>query len=158
MLVLLGLVLVLVALLAYRFVFSQAAGGLSGTLSAARARPVGLLDANPSHLSRVAEIAGMRLGAVYAGHDARDPMEPLVRQRETQELPANEGRSDEEAAVSLPPMSLYGIIWDPETPIALIDGMDLRVGDRIKGARVVEIGFDRVVLSYRSKQFVLTVD
>jgi hypothetical protein len=55
-------------------------------------------------------------------------------------------------------MWLSGIIWDPQNPVVMIDGLDLHVGDRIKGARVVEIRSDSVVLSYASKQYVLTVD
>lgn len=83
-------------------------------------------------------------------------MSPLVREaRAPRTESATPGAGEE--VIELPLMSLYGIIWDPKTPIAMIDGMDLRVGDRIKGARIIEIGIDRVVLSYRSKRFVLTV-
>ena len=69
-----------------------------------------------------------------------------------------ETKASRPAPTTLPNMWLSGIIWDPENPIVMIDGLDLRVGDKIKGAKVVEIRMDSVVLSYASKQFVLTVD
>jgi hypothetical protein len=55
-------------------------------------------------------------------------------------------------------MTLSGIVWDPESALAMIDGVALHVGDTIKGARIVEIGIDRVALLYKAKRFVLTVD
>lgn len=117
---------------------------------------VGLLTADPDHLVRVARLARALSRTYYTGGDARDPMSPLVREaRAPRTESATPGAGEE--VIELPLMSLYGIIWDPKTPIAMIDGMDLRVGDRIKGARIIEIGIDRVVLSYRSKRFVLTV-
>lgn len=117
---------------------------------------VGLLTADPDHLVRVARLARALSRTYYTGGDARDPMSPLAREKTTPRAePKTPGAGEE--AITLPLMSLYGIIWDPKTPIAMIDGMDLRVGDRIKGARITEIGIDRVVLSYRSKRFVLTV-
>lgn len=117
---------------------------------------VGLLTADPEHLLRVARLARGLSGTYYTGGDARDPMSPLAREAAAPRVePKSPGAGEE--AITLPLMSLYGIIWDPKTPIAMIDGMDLRVGDRIKGARIIEIGIDRVVLSYRSKRFVLTV-
>ncbi|MEA3409617.1 MAG: general secretion pathway protein GspB, partial [Candidatus Eisenbacteria bacterium] len=61
-------------------------------------------------------------------------------------------------ATTLPKMWLSGIIWDPQNPVVMIDGLDLHVGDKIKGARVVEIRIDSVVLSFASKQYVLTVE
>lgn len=117
---------------------------------------VGLLTADPDHLVRVARLARSLSRTYYTGGDARDPMSPLVREAASPRTESATPGAGEEV-IELPLMSLYGIIWDPKTPIAMIDGMDLRVGDRIKGARIIEIGIDRVVLSYRSKNFVLTV-
>ena len=116
---------------------------------------VGLLTADPDHLVRIARLSRALSRTYYTGGDARDPMSPLARETTTPRAePRTSGAGE---TIALPLMSLYGIIWDPKTPIAMIDGMDLRVGDRIKGARITEIGIDRVVFSYRSKRFVLTV-
>ena len=120
-----------------------------------------MLDADPQHLATVASIARTRAQREYMGRDYRDPMEPLLDSRVRRGPSTTQTEASSEPAeteVRLPLMSLYGIIWDPENPIAMIDGMDLRVGDRIKGARIVRIEIDRVVLSYRSREFTLTVN
>jgi hypothetical protein len=140
----------------------------SGTADAAAASPLPVvlapsatseLDADPKHLETVARIAKARSSESYAADDVRDPMVPLVRGRGSSGDAADGGGQEEAPApASLPSMSLYGIVWDPANPIALIDGNDVHVGDTVKGARVVSIEVDRVVLSYRSRQFVLTVE
>jgi hypothetical protein len=118
-----------------------------------------LLDADPDHLATVARIARARAPREYTGTEYRDPMESLVDRNSRRSRPASETEAKpQQTEARLPLMSLYGIIWDPESPIAMIDGMDLRVGDRIKGARIVRIEIDRVVLSYRSREYTLTVD
>ncbi len=124
-------------------------------------RAVSLLDADPEHLATVASIARARAQREYTGEEYRDPMEPLVSRASHRSTPSETEqpeREDTVAETGPPRMTLYGIIWDPETPIAMIDGMDLRVGDRIKGARITRIEIDRVVLSYRSREYTLTVD
>jgi hypothetical protein len=160
LMILAGLTIGLMAVLVFRFVLADgAASGASassGGAALSSAGDFGLSQTDPNHLERVAKIARARSKAVYTGGDARDPMRPLVVERSSATADRRDSE-DSSDSVALPPMSLYGIIWDPESPIALIDGMDLHEGDRIKGARIVEIGIDRVVLSYRSRQFVLTV-
>jgi len=44
-------------------------------------------------------------------------------------------------------LSLSGIIWDQASPVALINGMPLTVGEEIDGFRIVEILPDRVTLT-----------
>jgi hypothetical protein len=165
LLILAGASVALLVVLLIRFVLPV--GGGSGSSASASVkgggRPVGVLDSDPKHLSTVAKIARARTQTAYTVGDLRDPMVPLLSGGSAHATGSDEGASGDAAPVysteaSLPPMSLYGIIWDPENPIVMIDGMDLCVGDRIKGARIVEIGFDRVVLSYRSKDYVLTVE
>jgi hypothetical protein len=51
------------------------------------------------------------------------------------------------AAGQLGGLSLSGILWDATSPIAIINGQMLRVGEEIEGFRVVEIVHDRVSLS-----------
>lgn len=118
--------------------------------------PVGLFDSDYQHLVTVGKITRAENTGDYDAGDVRDPMvapggaltapAPVTTQAKVQE------------STTLPPMWLDGIIWDPENPIAMINGLDLHVGDRIKGAKVVEIRIDSVVLSYKSKRHVLTVD
>ncbi len=120
--------------------------------------PVGLLDSDYQHLVTVGKIDRASRPNEYVAGDVRDPMvappgalksAPPVQTGDAVKAPA---------PTTLPNMWLSGIIWDEENPIVMIDGLDLRVGDRIKGARVVEIRIDSVVLSYASKEYVLTVD
>lgn len=123
-------------------------------------KPESALDADPDHLEAVAKVAKARSGEAYSGGEFRDPMVPLVGARSTRNGGADDGdvQPEQAAPITLPPMSLYGIVWDPTNPVALIDGEDVHVGETVKGARVVSISVDSVVLAYRSRQFVLTVN
>ena len=119
--------------------------------------PVGLLDTDYQHLVTAGKIAGIVRTDAYASDGVRDPMvAPSGVLSARQSSTENETRAP--APVRLPNMWLSGIIWDPENPIVMIDGLDLHVGDSIHGARVVEIRIDSVVLSYKSKRYVLTVE
>jgi hypothetical protein len=118
--------------------------------------PVGLLDADYAHLVTVGQIGRARRQDEYTAAEVRDPMVAPSGALKAKARTSNEAAAP--APVTLPNMWLSGIIWDPETPIVIIDGLDLRVGDRIKGARVVEIRMDSVVLSFASKEYTLTVD
>jgi hypothetical protein len=157
--ILIGLSAVLLIALAIRFMGPGAAtddssaGGPAGFLGARAS----VLDSDPSHLRTVAKIATARARTIYAGFHLRDPMAPLVTERRSTSSNTGQGRG-EPAPITLPAMTLSGIVWDPESALAMIDGIALHVGDTIKGARIVEIGIDRVALLYKSKRFVLTVD
>ncbi len=120
--------------------------------------PVGLLDADYAHLVMVGKISGADGQDEYAAGagEVRDPMVAPAGVLKTSTQPQTEAPA--RAVARLPSMSLSGIIWDPQNPVVMIDGVDLHVGDRIKGARVVEIRADSVVLSFGSKQYILTVD
>jgi hypothetical protein len=120
--------------------------------------PVGVLDSDYRHLVTVGKINRAGRDAEYVAGDARDPMVAPSGALRSSQPAKTDGAAAKPAPVTLPNMWLSGIIWDPENPIVMIDGLDLRVGDRIKGARVVEIRMDSVVLSYASKEYVLTVD
>jgi len=118
--------------------------------------PVGVLDADYAHLVMVGKISGANEQDEYASGDVRDPMVAPAGALKTRTQPKTEGAP--KAVTTLPSMWLSGIIWDPQNPVVMIDGLDLHVGDRIKGARVVEIRMDSVVLSFASKEYTLTVD
>jgi len=57
--------------------------------------------------------------------------------------------------VKPPKLVLKGIAWDKTEALALINGLVVKEGDTIQGARIVKIDFDRVTLRYRSKKFVI---
>ena len=152
-----GLVGVLLVVIVVRLVLPGGETSESASAGGSAGGNESLLDAQPGYLDAIARIARLQSEKSYDAGASRDPMEPLIKERTAR---APESRTTTEVPVSteLPRMSLHGIIWDEESPIAIIDGLDLRVGDTIKGARVVEIGYDHVVLTYRSRRHVLAVD
>jgi len=136
-------------------------GGIDQVDAAADMRsngPVGLLDADYEHLVTVRKIGDASGVDEYAAADFRDPMVPPSGALRARSLPRTDPTANAPVPTTLPNMWLSGIIWDAQSPMAMIDGLDLRVGDRIKGARIVEIRIDSVVLSFASKEYVLTVD
>ena len=124
-----------------------------------REGPVGTSDKDYQHLVTIGKIARAKRPDDYVPEEgARDPMMAPSGVLASKRPATSAGDSKPAAPKTLPPMWLSGIIWDPENPIAMIDGLDLRVGDSIKGARVVEIRMESVVLSYASRTHVLTVE
>jgi len=120
--------------------------------------PVAVLDADYQHLVTVGKIGRAGTEGEYGAGAARDPMRAPEGALQARPSAKTNTEAAKPAPTTLPNMRLSGIIWDSESPIVMIDGLDLRVGDKIKGAKIVEIRMDSVVLSYASKQFVLTVD
>lgn len=118
--------------------------------------PVGLLDADYQHLIAVGKIREASNLDQYEVGETKDPM--VAPSGAFRSQPVKTGSSAPPPPKRLPNMRLSGIIWDSENPIAIIDGLDLRKGDKIKGARIVEIRADSVVLSYASKNHVLTLE
>ena len=74
----------------------------------------------------------------------RDPLLLTVKKKEETSLPSQS-----------PKLALKGIAWDETEPLALINDLLVKEGDTIEGARIVKIDFDRVVVRYRSKEFVI---
>jgi len=80
--------------------------------------------------------------ANYEGR--RDPFLPAVKKKVKKSLP-----------VEPPKLVLKGIAWDETEPLALLNGLVVKEGDTIQGARIVKIDFDRVVVRYSSKRFII---
>jgi hypothetical protein len=81
---------------------------------------------------------------------ARDPFHlSLKKKEETKE------EIKESLPLQPPKLVLKGIAWDETKPLALINGLLAKEGDTIEGARIVKIDFERVVIRYRSKDFVI---
>ena len=51
------------------------------------------------------------------------------------------------AAQSAGALTLSGILWDAQAPIAIVNGQMLRAGEEVGGFRVVEIRQDRVIVT-----------
>lgn len=142
-------------------IFTTGGGGADQLYAAEDVRwhgPVALLDVDYQHLVTVGKIGRARRMDEYTAGETRDPMVAPSGAIKARPSPRTDPTVNAPAPTKLPNMWLSGIIWDAQSPIAMIDGLDFRVGDRIKGARIVEIKMDSVVLSFASKEYVLTVD
>lgn len=53
--------------------------------------------------------------------------------------------------------SLSGIMWDPEDPVAIINGEVMHVGDVINGKKILEIKKDRVVFGEGEARYTVTI-
>ena len=154
-----GAVLMILAVVLY---FSVVGGGATSNATASdsgswwNTAKDGVVDSRPEHLASVARISRSGCRRPYAGDTLRDPMVALA----TEASATNDAREVHRPApvTTLPYMILGGIVWDAQSPVVMLDGDALGVGDEIKGARITEIGFDRVVLTYKGKRFELIVE
>jgi len=87
-------------------------------------------------------VAGPAAG--FAQEGRRDPFVPLVRG----------GRfvTATKAATGIEGVVLEGVLWDPDRPIAIINGELVGEGEIIDGFLVKQIGVDRVVLKAGDKE------
>jgi type II secretory pathway component PulC len=58
---------------------------------------------------------------------------------------------------AVPAFSLEGVIMDPVSPYAVINGEIKKEGEEIQGAKVVKITEDRVVLKIGKREITLTM-
>jgi len=58
----------------------------------------------------------------------------------------------------VPRIRVTGVVWDMQEPIALINGKFIKNGNMVSGARVKDIRLDKVVFSYKGKDFSVSVD
>ena len=112
---------------------------------------------SPEELRKKAEEAALSLSnwlkkqgeieEMLAYHeDARDPFYLSLKKRE---------EVKESLPLQPPKLVLKGIAWDETKPLALINGLLAKEGDTIQGATIVKIDFERVVIRYRSEEFVI---
>ena len=57
-----------------------------------------------------------------------------------------------------PRIKVTGIVWDMQEPIALVNGKFIKKGDMISGTRVEDIKLNKVIFSYKDKNFSVSVD
>ena len=123
----------------------------SGTIKQVESIGPGIFDEKTDYLALIASARQTSSSFVYTGSERRDPMIPLVVAPRTKL---------KRRTVDKPPpkVSLEGIIWSQEEPIAVINGTILKVHDFIGGAKVLQIDRDQVTLLYRSKRFVFRLE
>ena len=93
---------------------------------------VGMLSGLPCSWS--ADVQPFR----YDGHGRRDPFEPLVTSTGELRTP----RSGNVTGM----LHLEGVLWDPQQPMAIVNGTVLRVGDEVEGYHLVEIRPEAIVV------------
>jgi hypothetical protein len=150
-----ALILVVVVRLAFGGVVGASASASDSGSWWSRAQD-GVVDSRPEHLAAVARVSQSGQQQPYTGDTLRDPMMALATEASVSDDTGEIHRAA--PVITLPYMSLEGIVWDAQSPIVMLDGNPLRVGEEIKGARITEIGFDRVVLTYKGKRFEMTVE
>ena len=86
----------------------------------------------------------------YLGREYRDPtLNPLLSR------PAQEETAVKEV-VTLPSISIQGIIWGGSAPSAIIDGQVVRKGDTLsEGIQVLDISGAGIKVLYRGKIFTI---
>ena len=55
-------------------------------------------------------------------------------------------------------LALSGILWDPSTPMAIINGTTLTVGSQVDGWQITEIGQDHVTVNDGTKTYQLRIE
>lgn len=96
----------------------------------------------------------------YTAGNLRDPLDPSknpLMKAAIEKYQAQKGEKPAEE-VTLPPLSIQGIIWDVATPQAIIDDKVLKIGDTVKEAKVVDIKKEGVVLLFQDKKFFVKPD
>ena len=70
---------------------------------------------------------------------------PMVTAKPSPTLPT---QSQNNPAVAVPLLpNVEGILWDPQTPMAILDGKPLKIGDSVQGWTITAITSDQVNLS-----------
>jgi hypothetical protein len=96
----------------------------------------------------------MLIGWEYDPKGRCDPFYPLVQEGKTVRCEVN---------IQVPgtltgAFTLGGILWDPGGhSIALINGLEVKRGDRVEGYEITDIRHDTVVLTHAGQQVVLQI-
>ena len=84
----------------------------------------------------------------YTTGNLRDPFEPEPFEEEEEEALMNQTTSQSK----LPFLSIQGIVWGSGLPQAIINNQVVKIGDLIKGVRVVDISKEGVTVFYEGRQ------
>lgn len=59
--------------------------------------------------------------------------------------------------ITLPTLTVSGIIWGSKTPQAIINGKIIKEGDTLEGVEVLEIRKEGIVIFYKGREFTIAV-
>ena len=114
------------------------------------------VEVSPEQLRKKAEETALSLSHWLEQREKVDKM-LLYHQARRDPFQLSVKKKKESLPVKPPKLVLKGIAWDKTEPLALINGLLVKEGDTIQGARIVKIDFDRVAVRYRSKRFVIAL-
>lgn len=107
----------------------------------------------------------------YTGFTERDPLKPSLPVKEKIEKPPEPPKPVEKPAerpaekikkeppkeIVLPTFTVTGIVWGKESPRAIIDQQVYKIGDIVKGAKILEITQKGIRMIYEGKEFWVTI-
>lgn len=98
----------------------------------------------------VEEQVGISNATSYNADGYRDPFMPQIKKEEKKKESVDSYAGTE---VALPDFVIQGMVWSSDNPQAIIDGQVLRIGDEIKGAKILSISKEGVKFLFRGKIF-----
>ncbi|MBM3248931.1 MAG: hypothetical protein FJZ10_05905 [Candidatus Omnitrophica bacterium] len=87
--------------------------------------------------------------ATYNADVYRDPFIPVIKKEEA--VSQQGGPETGAIEVAPPEFDVKGMIWNTDSPQAIIDGKILRLGDEVKDAKIIEISKEGVKLLFRGR-------
>lgn len=87
----------------------------------------------------------------YKAKDLRDPFQFFKMKIE--EKPKEQVTEEEKAeAVSLPGLTIQGIVWGGNFPQAIINNKVVKIGDTVEGAQIIDIKKDGVTVYFGNRK------
>lgn len=100
----------------------------------------------------------------YTGFTERDPLRPALPVRPKKEKPLEkaketpkETKKEPPKEIILPTFTITGIVWGKASPRAIIDNQVYKIGDTIKGAKILDITEKGIRMIYEEKEFWVNV-
>ena len=90
--------------------------------------------------------------------DTLAELEEKARKMKLKRDPFSFGQPAQGEEILSSDLHLYGIIWDEEEPLAVINEATVKTGDKIGNSTVVKIGQDFVILNDGTKEYKLNLN
>ena len=88
----------------------------------------------------------------------RDPFETPIKKQKKEQNRAKKKTPTKPKSIKQIPLTLNGILWDEETPSAIINGEVVYVGGKIASYRMLRILPEKVILTSGGKRRVLRLE
>jgi len=91
----------------------------------------------------------------YSSENLKDPFKDYLPVKPVKKEPEKRLMGDVKREIKLPGIDLQGVIWQGRIPQVIIDNNILTIGDKIKGAEIVEISREGATFLYKGVSFVV---